>query len=182
MPVRKSLLARFVDDLAQPSSYIDRKYEGGVDQFVRDLARSCTLYVGNLSFYTTEEQLHAFFAKAGPIRRLIMGLDRNRKTPCGFCFVEYEERGAALRCKKWLDGLKLDERFVRIDLDPGFREGRQFGRGRSGGQVRDDFREDYDAGRGGWGGASQERLDQHREHQQRHHYEAIKHIPTGDRA
>jgi len=31
--------------------------------------------------------------------------------------------------------MKLDERYIRVDLDPGFREGRQFGRGRRGGQV-----------------------------------------------
>lgn len=30
-------------------------------------------------------------------------------------------------------------------------EGRQFGRGKSGGQVRDEVRQDYDAGRGGFG-------------------------------
>ena len=29
--------------------------------------------------------------------------------------------------------------------------GRQYGRGKSGGQVRDEYREDYDTGRGGWG-------------------------------
>jgi len=27
-------------------------------------------------------------AKGGGIRRIIMGLDRNNKTPCGFAFVE----------------------------------------------------------------------------------------------
>lgn len=32
--------------------------------------------------------------------------------------------------------MKLDERYIRVDLDPGFREGRQFGRGRRGGQVK----------------------------------------------
>lgn len=99
-----------------------------------------------------------------------MGLDRHRKTPCGFCFIEYETREEALQAKKLLDGLKLDERFVRVDLDPGFKEGRQFGRGRNGGQVRDEFREDYDAGRGGWGGASQDKLDQFRESKQRSTY------------
>ena len=35
-----------------------------------------------------------------------------------------------------------------IDLDPGYQEGRQFGRGKSGGQVRDEFRQEYDSGRG----------------------------------
>jgi len=29
----------------------------------------------------------------------------------------------------------LDERIIRTDLDPGYRDGRQYGRGKSGGQV-----------------------------------------------
>jgi nuclear cap-binding protein subunit 2 len=49
---------------------------------------SATLYVGNLSFYTTEEQIYELFSKCGDIKRIIMGLDRNKKTPCGFCFAE----------------------------------------------------------------------------------------------
>lgn len=102
---------------------------------MRCIAESSTLYVGNLSFYTSEEQIHALFSKIGQIKRIIMGLDRNQKTPCGFCFVEYYTRENALACKRYLDGMKLDERYIRVDLDPGFREGRQFGRGRRGGQV-----------------------------------------------
>jgi nuclear cap-binding protein subunit 2 len=49
---------------------------------------SNTVYVGNLSFYTTEEQIYELFSKVGDIKRIIMGLDREKKTPCGFCFVE----------------------------------------------------------------------------------------------
>jgi len=56
---------------------------------------------------------------------------------------------------RYVSGTKLDERVVRCDLDLGYREGRQFGRGRSGGQVRDEHRQDYDAGRGGWGAQAQ---------------------------
>lgn len=52
---------------------------------------------------------------------------------------------------RYISGTKLDERVIRCDLDPGYKEGRQFGRGKSGGQVRDEYREDYDAGRGGLG-------------------------------
>jgi len=36
----------------------------------------------------------------------------------------------------YLNGTLLDERNIRVDFDWGFEEGRQFGRGRSGGQVR----------------------------------------------
>ena len=38
---------------------------------------------------------------------------------------------------------------IRVDWDPGFEEGRQFGRGKSGGQVRDDYRKYDDPGRVG---------------------------------
>ena len=54
---------------------------------------------------------------------------------------------------KYVGGTKLDERVIRTDLDPGFEEGRQYGRGKSGGQVRDEYRDDYDEGRGGLGRA-----------------------------
>ena len=36
---------------------------------------------------------------------------------------------------RYVSGTKLDERVIRCDLDPGYREGRQFGRGKNGGQV-----------------------------------------------
>lgn len=100
------------------------------------LANATTLYVGNLSFYTTEEQVYELFSKCGEIKRLVMGLDRFNKTPCGFCFVEYYTHQDALDCMKYIGGTKLDERIIRTDLDPGFEEGRQYGRGKSGGQVR----------------------------------------------
>lgn len=119
------------------------------------LANATTLYVGNLSFFTTEEQVYELFSKCGEIKRLIMGLDRFNKTPCGFCFVEYFTHQDALDCMKYIGGTKLDERIIRTDLDPGFEEGRQYGRGKSGGQVRDEYREDFDEGRGGLGRAIQ---------------------------
>ena len=47
------------------------------------LEDSFTVYVGNLSFYTTETQVVALFSLCGRVRRVIMGLDRFQKTPCG---------------------------------------------------------------------------------------------------
>lgn len=66
-------------------------------------------------------------ARCGEIKRLVMGLDRFTKTPCGFCFVEYYNHQDALDCMKYIGGTKLDERIIRTDLDPGFQEGRQYG-------------------------------------------------------
>lgn len=62
------------------------------------LRLSTTLYVGNLSFYTTEEQIYELFSKCGDIRRIVMGLDKYKKTPCGFCFVEYYNRADSENC------------------------------------------------------------------------------------
>ena len=56
------------------------------------LLQSTTLYIGNLSFYTTEEQLYELFGKCGDVKRVVMGLDKFKRTPCGFCFVEYYNR------------------------------------------------------------------------------------------
>ncbi|KAI8393817.1 uncharacterized protein BYT42DRAFT_542018 [Radiomyces spectabilis] len=172
-------MTSLVNSLAVPSSYRDQLYQGTSNQFVDDLSSTTTLYVGNLSFYTTEEQIYELFSKCGEIKRIIMGLDRNQKTPCGFCFVEYYHRSDALDCMKYANGTKLDDRVIRCDLDPGFKEGRQYGRGRSGGQVRDEYRMEYDAGRGGWGHRMRMQLEQDRARNIKENYEAIKEIPKG---
>ncbi|ORX75505.1 RNA-binding domain-containing protein [Anaeromyces robustus] len=159
-------MASIIQSLAVKSSYKDQQYPGSVDDLVKDLATSTTLYVGNLSFFTTEEQIYEVFSKCGEIKRIIMGLDRNTKTPCGFCFVEYYQHSDALDCLKYINGTKLDERIIRTDLDPGYRNGRQYGRGKSGGQVRDEYRQEYDPGRGGYGHEVLRQEQRRREHQQ----------------
>uniref|UniRef100_A0A224XV42 Nuclear cap-binding protein subunit 2 n=1 Tax=Panstrongylus lignarius TaxID=156445 RepID=A0A224XV42_9HEMI len=133
------------------STYRDQHFKGSRIEQERLLLNSSTLYVGNLSFYTTEEQIYELFSKCGDIKRIIMGLDKYKKTPCGFCFVEYYQRCDAESCMRYVNGTRLDDRIVRTDWDAGFVEGRQYGRGKSGGQVRDEYRKDYDSGRGGYG-------------------------------
>ena len=64
-----------------------------------------------------------------------MGLDKIKKTPCGFCFVEYYTRADAEDCMRYINGTRLDDRIIRCDWDAGFVEGRQYGRGKTGGQV-----------------------------------------------
>lgn len=64
-----------------------------------------------------------------------MGINRYSQEPCGFCFVEYFERAHALEAIKYISATHLDNRIIRCDIDYGFEEGRQFGRGNSGGQV-----------------------------------------------
>ncbi|EDO19432.1 hypothetical protein Kpol_1002p79 [Vanderwaltozyma polyspora DSM 70294] len=141
------------DRLDKPSTYLLRKARknvaNGLDE-LRQSMKSATIYVGNLSFYTSEEQIYELFSKCGSIKRIIMGLDRFKYTPCGFCFIIYNTPDEALNAVKYLSDTKLDDRTITIDLDPGFEDGRQFGRGKSGGQVSDELRFEYDASRGGF--------------------------------
>ena len=69
-----------------------------------------------------------------------MGLNRVKMQPCGFCFVEYATRQEASLAVNTLNRSVLDGRIIRVDWDYGFEPLRQFGRGRTGGQVRDDKR------------------------------------------
>lgn len=159
--------------LDTPSSYLlrkARKNPNGLDELRKSLVSS-TIYAGNLSFYTSEEQIYELFSKCGTIKRIIMGLDRFKFTPCGFCFIIYSEPQEALNALKYLSGTKLDDKDISIDLDPGFEDGRQFGRGKSGGQVSDELRFEFDASRGGFGIPLEQRIGNNPQYPQYNNYD-----------
>ena len=123
---------------AEARLYWDRSHYSSPAAQLEALTGSSTLYVGNMAFTTRTARVYHHFAQLGVVKRVVMGLDRLRKTPCGFCFVEYMHRYDALTAVSVLSGTKLDGRVIRVELDAGFQPGRQYGRGVSGGQVRDD--------------------------------------------
>jgi nuclear cap-binding protein subunit 2 len=131
----------------QQKLYWDRSHYDSPESQMRALEKSSTLYVGNLAFSTRSYHVLSHFSQIGPTQQIIMGLDRFHHTPCGFCFVEYVDRDDALCAVANLNATKLDGRIIRVELDAGFQPGRQYGRGASGGQVRDEKRQNLDAGR-----------------------------------
>ena len=86
------------------SAYRDRRFEGNQEEYEDCLRNSTTVYVGNLSFFTTEEQIMELFSRVGDVRRIVMGLDKSRLTPCGFCFVVYYTRSDCEACVNILGG------------------------------------------------------------------------------
>lgn len=128
----------------QKRQYKDRQFKGGEAEWKKKIEESSTVYVGNLSCYTNEYQLYELFTRCGSIKRIIMGLDRIKKTPCGFCFVEYDDRDSAQLACQLLNRTHLDGRELTIDIDGGFQEGRQYGRGTQGGQLGDERRKERD--------------------------------------
>ncbi|XP_032988431.1 LOW QUALITY PROTEIN: nuclear cap-binding protein subunit 2-like [Rhinolophus ferrumequinum] len=138
------------------SEYQDHKFSGDNEEPENLLKESCMLYVGNLSFYTTEEQIFELFSRCGEVRNVFMGLDKIKKKACGFCFVEYYNRAHAENAMWFLNGTFLDDRIICTDWDLSFREGRQYDRGQpGGGRVREESGENFDAGRGGSGQQAQ---------------------------
>jgi nuclear cap-binding protein subunit 2 len=137
-PPRAPVLADQANEVQEKQLYWDRSHYDSPASQIRALHNSSTLYVGNLAFTTRTLQVRAHFELLGRVRKIYMGLDRLKKTPCGFCFVEYEERKHALLAVANLSGTKLDGSIIRVELDAGFQPGRQYGRGRKGGQVRHD--------------------------------------------
>ncbi|KAH3684416.1 hypothetical protein WICPIJ_004602 [Wickerhamomyces pijperi] len=126
--------------LDAPSAYLLKKSRRAAEGItnLRNSLKSGTIYIGNLLFTTTEERIYELLSKVGPIERVIMGLDKFAHTPCGFCFVIFKRKEDSLNAVKYLNGTMLDGKHLEIDLDPGFTDDRQFGRGKSGGQAMHD--------------------------------------------
>ena len=126
--------------------YWDRRFYNTVEENIAALKGSSTVYVGNIDPKSTEQQIHETFSRVGPIRKVIMGLNKNTKEPCGFCFVEYYAPEHAMSCLKHISGSFCGDREIRCELDPGFKPSRQYGRGAQGGQVRNDKKIDINYG------------------------------------
>jgi len=144
-------MAHLYQELSPITQYFDKKSGFTKDKWFEALRVSRTLYIGNMSFYTTEEQIMELFSKCGEVRKVTMGLNKFKKSPCGFCFVEFFTHEQSAQAVNLLNKTMFDDRLIRVDWDAGFNEGRQFGRGESGDQWRDDFRADNDPARGGEG-------------------------------
>ncbi|XP_027945560.1 nuclear cap-binding protein subunit 2-like [Eumetopias jubatus] len=144
------------DSFLELSECWDQQFDGDNDDQEKLLKESSTLYMGNLSFHTTEEQIYELFSRCGDIKHVFMGLDKIKKKAWGFCFVEYYNRLDAENAMWFLNGTRLDDRIIHTDWDLAFREGRQYGHQLED-QVRNAFCEDFDVGRGGSGKQAQAR-------------------------
>ena len=73
------------------------------------------LYVGNLPFSSTEEDLKDLFGRHGSVASVAVITDRETGRPRGFAFVEMEEASAAEEAVRALDGTDLGGRSIRVN-------------------------------------------------------------------
>ena len=97
------------------------------------------IFVGNLSFSTTEDSVRSYFEPYGTIDRVSIITDRDTGRSRGFAFVEMPNDAEATTAIEKLNGSDLDGRKLTVNearpMEP--RDGR--GGGRGGGGSRGGF-------------------------------------------
>jgi len=73
------------------------------------------IFVGNLAFTTTEEELHQFFEPYGIVERVQIMTDRETGRPRGFGFVEMPAARAARAAIAGLQGTPLGGRTLSVN-------------------------------------------------------------------
>ena len=73
------------------------------------------LYVGNLSYSVTEEQMKELFSKYGTVESSSIITDRNTGKGKGFGFVEMSSPDEAEKAEAALNGFELDGRAMKVN-------------------------------------------------------------------
>ena len=97
------------------------------------------LYVGNLSFNTTENDLQDAFAAHGPVTSVDLIMDKASGRPRGFAFVTMETKEGAEAAIAALNGKNVDGR----DLTVNEARPREERSGGFGGQPRREYQKRY---------------------------------------
>jgi RNA recognition motif-containing protein len=73
------------------------------------------IFVGNLSYQTTQDDLYAAFSAYGTVERVNIITDRDSGQPRGFAFVEMTERHEAANAINGLNGAELNGRALNVN-------------------------------------------------------------------
>ena len=73
------------------------------------------MYVGNLSFNTSESELRLHFEQHGEVAKVSIITDRETGRPRGFGFVEMPNGSEARTAMEQLDGQDLDGRSLKVN-------------------------------------------------------------------
>lgn len=112
---------------------------------------STKLYIGNLAFQTTSEDLQQLFAQAGTVESASVVEDRMTGRSRGFAFVEMSTKEEAASAIDQFNGKEVGGRALKVnEAKPRENRGGGGGRGFGGGGNRGGF----GGNRGGGGGRS----------------------------
>jgi len=108
--------------------YWDKKRFRSIEDALSSLNGTNTLYVGDISNDTTANQIHSVFSLVGRVQRVRIGINQASREGCGFCFVEFPGFGPVDKAMNHVNGIQIEGKPIRSEKDPGFVEGREYGR------------------------------------------------------
>lgn len=73
------------------------------------------MYVGNLSFDTTKDQIEELFAEHGQVTDVHVPTDRDTGRPRGFAFVTMDSKQAMDSAIEAIDGRNFDGRALKVN-------------------------------------------------------------------
>lgn len=73
------------------------------------------IFVGNLAYSTTEQDLQQAFAAFGSVQTTKIVMDRDTGRPRGFGFIEMENKTEAIKAISALNGSSLNERQIVVN-------------------------------------------------------------------
>jgi cold-inducible RNA-binding protein len=114
---------RFFSSLTETiSKFQGKKFERTVvrglltpGRAVRNVIQMTNIFVGNLSFQTTQDELQAAFAAYGNVERVSIVTDRDSGQPRGFAFVEMTDKSAAENAISQLNGAEMNGRALNVN-------------------------------------------------------------------
>lgn len=112
------------------------------------------LYVGNLSYATTEDDIRELFSQAGTVASVELIKDRDTGSSKGFAFVEMGSQSDAEKAITTFNGYTLDNRQLKVNIARPREERPRSSGGGGGGGWYDDRSRGGGGGGGGRGGGS----------------------------
>jgi len=76
---------------------------------------SVKLYVGNLAYETTSDELNALFSEVGQVDSCNLIIDRDTDRSKGFAFIEMDSKESANAAKEKLNGQDLHGRALKVN-------------------------------------------------------------------
>ena len=73
------------------------------------------IYVGNLPFSSTEDELRGVFASYGDVESVNVIMDRDTGRPRGFAFVTMDSKSSMVDAIKALNSQELDGREIKVN-------------------------------------------------------------------
>ena len=117
------------DSRSSKKNFNDRNSGSPRNSGVQGNAPADTLFLGNMSFHSSEETLREAFAAHADVQSVRIPTDRETGRVKGFAYVQFYSTEDAQKAKQGMEGQDVDGRVLRLDFASARPQGGQQGFG-----------------------------------------------------